>query len=1388
MSATNVLYERGSEELLSAPSTVVELLRRRAASHAEKVAYTFLVDGEAEEVTLTYGELDRRARAVAGLLQSLGAQGERALLLYPSGLNYLTAFFGCLYAGVIAVPAYPPRANRTLDRLESIVADSQPTFALTTDLILSKAEPFFGKVPLLETLRWLVPDSHTEAPQETWREPELDGDTLAFLQYTSGSTSAPKGVMVSHGNLLHNEKMIQEAFRQTERSVIVGWLPLYHDMGLIGNVIQPLYLGAQAILMSPASFLQRPLRWLQAISRYKGTTSGGPNFAYELCASRIAPAERELLDLSHWEVAYNGSEPVRAETLDRFARAFEGCGFRREAFYPCYGLAEATLFVSGGSPSELPVVKRVQKKSLMEDGLATDAASDDEGCVTLVSSGRVSAEQQVRVVHPESLTECAPGAVGEIWIAGASVSRGYWNREEESEYSFRALLPEGGKRTFLRTGDLGFVQSGELFVTGRLKDLIIIRGLNHYPQDIELTVERSHESLRPGCGAAFSVEVEGDERLVIVHELEHRQQSGADEIFEAVRQAVAEGHELNVHAIALVRAGSIPKASSGKIQRRACRAGYVEGTLNVLAEWRAGQMSEAGESPSPDAKTIPQSVEAIQMWLALQLASRLGLDAFKIDINQPFARFGIDSLASVELLHAIDSGLGLKLPASSLLQSSSIAHLARQIVEQLAEPAPSSPPIATTDADANQSSLPLSYGQRALWFLHQVAPESAAYNVARAVRINSPLDVEALRRAFQSLVNRHASLRATFPSERGQPVQRIHDDVTVSFREVDAADWDESALDESLLMEVHTPFDLERGPLMRVSLYRSSAREHVLLLTLHHAVVDFWSMAILMHELGVLYRSGDDGSSGLAPLKLQYGDYARWQAETLAGPEGERLWAYWQKQLAGELPALDLPTDRERPSVQTYKGSVEPFKLDPVLTQRLKALSQKHGATLNATMLAAFHAFLQRYSGQPDISVGSFMAGRGQKELAELVGYFVNPIVIRADLAGNPSFEKFLAQVRDTYLAAIDHQDYPFALLVERLQPERDPSRSPLFQAAFVFQKTHLLEDEGVAAFAIGEAGARMNLGGLELESAPLPQHVTQFDLTLMLAEVNGGLSGSFHYNTDLFEAATITRMSGHFQNLLKGITANPALPLAELPLLAEAERRQTLIEWNDTGLSIADGRCVHELFEAQAALTPDLLALAFDQDQLSYSELNARSNRLAHLLRARGVAAESVVAVLMERSVELVVSLLAVLKAGAAYLPLDLEYPRERLAFMLEDAGVAVVLTRQSLQEVLPEGVEHVIRLDADAGEIDASPAHDLRSDATPENLAYVIYTSGSTGRPKGVEVTHLSLRNLVAWHQHAFSVSDSDRATQLASPAFDAAVWELWPYLTAGASVHIV
>lgn len=683
-------------------STLVSLLGMRAEQQPDDVAYTF-VSADGAETELTYSALDRQARAIACTVADLGVRHQRALLLYPPGLDYVTAFFGCLYAGVIAVPACPPepgnslRPDRALSRLAAIVRDAMPSAVLTT-AAMSAA---IGRCPELSRMRIIATDDVAGEYYRAWEPRPPSAESVALLQYTSGSTSVAKGVVLTHQNLMSNSAFVFRSFGHSNQSRGLSWLPPHHDMGLIGGIIQPLYGGFPVTLMTPADFLRRPLRWLQEISRTGATTSGGPNFAYDLCVRKTTAAERAELDLSTWQVAFNGSEPIRAETMENFARAFAPAGFRHEAFHPCYGLAEATLMVTGGIPWSQRDITSFDAARLGSGTAVCGPAGTRSR--SLVSCGVAARAREVVIVDPDTCAERAAGQVGEIWISGPGVARSYWRRPKETRETFGARLPGTGEGPFLRSGDLGFLLGGQLFVTGRMKDLIIIRGRNHHPQDIELTAERSSPLLRRGCAAAFTTvgahqEWADQERLVVAHEITRQAgQVNVGEVARAIRAAVAAEHEIQVHTVVLLPPGGIPKTSSGKVQRRLCAAMFAHGHLAELGRSTISPFAGPGLLLDRSRLAAAPAGERLQMlrdYLSGLVAVACGIDAAEVAAEAPLLTLGIDSYAAISIQHSIRADLATHVTASDLAGVGSLGDLAARLDQRLSPAGPPAPPAA----------------------------------------------------------------------------------------------------------------------------------------------------------------------------------------------------------------------------------------------------------------------------------------------------------------------------------------------------------------------------------------------------------------------------------------------------------------------------------------------------------------------------------------------------------------------------------------------------------------------------------------------------------------------------------------------------------------------
>lgn len=1374
---------------LTGLDSLVDLLECRAKCHPEGLAFAFLSGNSQETINISYQELASRSRAIASRLQALGMVGKRALLLYPPGLDYIAAFLGCLYAGTVAVPAYPPRQRRHNARLDAIAKDAEPAIAMTVSSILPQVRELFH-TPCLAT------DEIEDTETASWQHPGINGDRLAFLQYTSGSTGNPKGVMLSHGNLWDNAAMTYRYMGHSASSKFVSWLPMYHDMGLIGGILQPLYGGFPCYLIPPTSFLQNPYLWLQTISQQRGTTSGAPNFAYELCVQKISPQQRKQLDLSSWKVAFNGAEPIRYETLERFAETFAECGFNKKAFYPCYGMAEATLMISGGFQDELLVAKAFQKSGL-EKNLAIPVETwgvvgaqgvapvqqkcstatpvvrgeKDEDSRTLVGCGKALPDREIAIVNPDTLTRCLPGEIGEIWASGASVGLGYWNRSEESQATFKASLPDSPQVSFLRTGDLGCIVNGEVFVTGRLKDTIVVRGRNLYPQDIELTTEKANFQLRYGCGAAFAVEIEAEERLVIVQEVEFRFRGDGEAIAGTVREAVAQEHEIQPYAVILIKGGTIPKTSSGKIQRRACRDLFLSDRLEVvfssIRERDSSELAEVATLNRERLLAIPSEMRShsLKADLEARIARILSLTALP-DLSQSLLSLGLDSLKAFELKNAIASDFEVEIAIADLFAGMSIEDLIGNILDIIGEKSANSVPSIVPVAES-AGGYPLSFAQERLWFLDRLETGNPAYNIAFGIRIKGNLDTARLETSLQAVVQRHETLRTSFCSVSGRSLQVVSPQVDVTLPVIEVDSEPEITIKKIATEESRTPFDLNTAPLIRAKLLRLAATEHLLLVTLHHIISDGWSVEVMLQEMARFYLHPESNNEA---LPIQYKDFVYWQRKWLTGDVLDTQLNYWKQQLADLPPILRLPSDRARPAIQTTSGAHISLAISPELTTALKKLAQEREVTPFMLLLAAFETFLYRYTGAEDIPIGTAIANRNRAELPNLIGFFANTLVLRANLTGNPTFTELLTRVRQVALEAFAHQDLPFDRLVEAIQPERDLSRSPLFQVMFTYQNPPQMSE----------------IPGLELSNWEIETEAAQFDLSLSITQSNTTLTATFEYNTDLFDAETIQPMLGHLHNLLEGIVAHPEARISDLPLLNEGEglidrgaerllAQPCLRHWG-IGAEESDKWSIGRLFELQVQKTPDAIAVACDGDSFSYRELDDRANRIAARLIELGVKAEVLVGIYLERSVDAIAAVLGVLKAGGAYVPLDPIYGRGRLESIVSEAKISVWLSNSNLAGDISsladsdctKGAAQSDRLVC-VDRLDGTNTYLKAPIAESSQLAYLIYTSGSTGKPKGVMVTHGSLLNAYLAWEEAYNLQPGDCHLQMASFSFD-------------------
>jgi amino acid adenylation domain-containing protein len=1341
----------------------VEHLRALATQRpADTALITARTDGQGQvrDTRIDYAGLDRRIRALAALLQRRFVKGERALLLLDNDEHYVVGFFACLYAGLIAVPAFPPESARPqhLARLIGMAVDAQACCLLATAdtvaMVGDGFDAFAGASPIA------IDGMEEGSGVEGWVPHAPAGTDIAFLQYTSGSTSAPKGVMISHANLWANECAIEQGLGVRSDDVFVTWLPLFHDMGLIGGLLQAIHRGVPVVLMTPTAFLERPIRWLEAVSRHRGTISGGPDFAYRLCLERIKPSQLQALDLSRWRLAFSGAEPVRHQTLQDFIARFAPAGFAAEALYPCYGLAEATLFVAGRLSGS-----GMQATTFSAAGLAQGRGIATEQGSTLVSCGRPAALHGIEIVDPESMSPLAPGQVGEIWAHGPSIGCGYWGKPEESAQTF---LHRDGKR-WLRTGDLGFLHAEELYVAGRRKDLIIVRGHNLYPQDIERAIETEVDAVRKGRVAAFAVEGPDGEGIGIAAEVSRSMQKlvAPAALVEALAIATSELCGQAPSVVVLLQAGGLPRTSSGKLQRAACRAGWREGTLDAYAIHAAGRFVLGGSATETAPASLPDDgVEAALASIWQVVLQREGPASLARDAH--FFANGGSSLSSVQAAARIADHFGIDFAARQLFETPRLADCAAEIRGRIAQGTRSlAPKLVALSQERRTQPLPLSHGQNRQWFLWHLDPQGSAYHVNVALRLRGAVDARALRAAFEALIARHESLRTLFhAASDGKPVQTVSAQGTLDMVQMDLQASGAVDIDDLLGRFCVRPFDLTHGPLLRVALIRMDDAQQVLVMTMHHIVSDGASLQILVDELAALYRThAAGGAQALPPLAAQYVDFAAWHNALLDAGERDRQLAYWTQQLGGDQPVLALPSDRPRKAVAGYRAAQHTFELPPLLVADLRRLAQTQSATFFMALLAGFQALLHRHTGQQDIRVGMPVANRPRVETEGIVGFFVNTQVLRSQVDGRQDLEALLAQVRAAVLGAQAHQDLPFDELVAALQPERSSSHSPLFQILF----NHLHEDHR----------AWQQLPDLAAQVLPIAPQAAQFELSVEVREtLDQGVNVTLVYAADLFDTSTMARLARHYLRMLEALTHSPQCAIGDVELLSREEEAE-LRGWSRNDEELPGGDIVHHLFEWQATLHPEATALLFGGTALSYAELNARANRLAHCLRAQGVGPETRVGISMERSVEMVVGLLGILKAGGAYVPIDPDHPRDRMDYMLEDSRVPLLLTHAHLRDRLPlrEGVT-TLALDTLEGELAGFPAHNPGVALHGEHLVYVIYTSGSTGRPKGAANRHRSLCNRLAWGQQHQPLDSSDTVLQKTPFGFDISFWEFfWP-----------
>ncbi|MFW6693098.1 amino acid adenylation domain-containing protein [Streptomyces sp. MAR4 CNX-425] len=1364
--------------------TLVHLARARAAQQPEQLAYVFLASDGSEETRWTYAQLDARARDIAATLRGTAEPGDRALILQPPGLEYVAAFLGCLYAGLIAVPAYPPRATRKLGRLQAIIDDARPSVALVNEAIAKNTARYLGDEAAQEGPYWLNTDAIGTSDEE-WIPPRSTGSDIAFLQYTSGTTATPKGVMVSHANILHNSHVLHRRLDHTPDSCSVSWLPPYHDMGLIGGVLQPLYGGFPGVLMAPATFARDPYQWLRAISTYGGTTSYAPNFAYDLCVEKVTEQQRRTLDLGTWRTACNGAEPVRPSTLASFAAAFADAGFDPESMAPGYGLAEATLVVSGGERST--VAASFSAAGLERGEVLPAAEPSGADARTLVSAGRsVDPGQQIRIVDPETHTECPDDRIGEIWVSADSVAQGYWQRPEQTEETFRARLA-GGSDPFMRTGDLGFQHDGRLYITGRSKDLIIVRGRNLYPQDLELCVERSHPSMRTNGSAAVALEADGEEQLLIVAEVARESHDpDIDAITAAVTRAIASEFDVAVHTLVLIRSGTLPKTSSGKIQRHACLRGHLDGELHVLGQWSGSDRPGTGTAGAADAPAAApgRAEQAVQDYLRAATARQIRIPAAKVVPDDRLLDIGLDSLATFNLLARIADELGASLPATVLMDNPSIAELARAIVLQRGDALPVGPDGLLRTAGDGTSSLPVLVDAPDERFEpFPVTDQQQAYLMGRTDSFEmgnvsthaylefegADLDLERFTLAWRRMIDRHEMLRAVMDPVRNE--QRILREVplfsptVVDLRDASRADAEAGlvAVRERLSHEVR-PADV--WPLFEVVVSLLDGDRVRVHLSVDALISDFASGRILFRELSQFYA---DPEAQLPPLEMSFRDYVL--AETAI--EDTELWetsrAYWWNRLDDLPPAPDLPMAKDPSTVAHPTFVRHQSKLDAASWSRLKTRAARAGLTPTGLLLAAYAETLTRWSRTAHFTLNVPRVNRLplHPQVNEVMGEFASFTLLEVDNRAREPFEVRARRLQEQLWNDLGHQ-YVSGVRVLRELMRRQGGVDRALMPVVLTSTLALSQDERTT-----------------LEHTLTPVHAIsqtpQVWLDYQAEEREGELLFNWDAVDELFPDHLIADMFTAHHDLLQRLAEDggewKAVDAQPVP-----ERQKQLLDHGIGRHRDVSDALVQDLFLSQVDRRADQPAVVTTGRTLTYGELRHAASQVAWWLRGKGARPGELVAIVMDKGWEQVVAAYGVLLSGAAYLPVDASTPPERMSGLLRQGEVSLVLTQSHLDTLpWPESAARLYVDEPLPG--DGSTAPDAVQG--PDDLAYALFTSGSTGRPKGVMIAHRGLVNALDETIREFGITADDRALGLTALHHDMSLFDVFGVLGAGGTL---
>lgn len=1323
----------------------------------DKKGITFIL-GSNKEIRLSYGELYNVSLQLLYNLQCRGfKKDDKVIFQIDDNRLFVFSFWACVLGGMIPVPVTTGSTEENSSKIYKIwdILD-KPKMIFTSGNLLplktfaekSNEVKRFNKI---KTAAFCVNDSFSK--EHLGEIIPTTKDDIAFIQFSSGSTGEPKGVILTHSNVITNMNSIKRFSKITSADVSLTWMPLTHDMGLIGGHIKDILIDIDQYNMETNLFITNPVLWIEKVSEHKASLLYSPNFGYKHFLEYYSDSNEKIKDLSAVRIIYNGAEPISLGLCDNFIAALSKYGLKRTTMQPVYGLAEATVAVSFPHPGDDKIYHTVDRRRLAIGEEVEFLEDKSESAVTFMDVGYPIYSFNMRICD-EDENVLSEDHIGYIEISGGSITRGYFNNQNATKQLFTS---DG----WLITGDLGFMHNKRLTITGRAKDVIFVAGQNFYAQDIERIVEETDTKIKKSAAVGvFNSKTAKDELIVFIETDDDAKQFVT--VAETVKKSIAE--KLNVETAHVIPIKEMLKTESGKLKRYKLAESFASGDFDTICGSIDAALKENGSAREFITPYNNTQTKVAEIWCEL-------LKQKRVSVNDNFFELGGDSIKITQLVSRINDFYATDLAITDIYENQTVEAIAK-LVDNYSQ-STAKKEAAVTMVKSRENQIQLTYGQESLWFINSLKGESTQYNLFTTLRLYGELDRKALEKSINTVVMRHEALHMEITEQNGKPIGKIADAIKLKLEYIDLTKKQDVTLAAAEFEKefAKRPFILSQAPLIRAALAKVSPNEYRLTLAVHHIVFDGWSFSVLMKELADCYKK----YTGESDLKLKkvnkdYSDFAMWQKEWIKSEAASSQLNYWKKTLSG-APELDFPTDHRRPVSLSYKGKKYNAEVSKSIMPGLRKVGARANATLFMTLFAAFNILLYKYTGKTDIVVGTPIANRNKKDCENIIGLLTNNLVLRTVFSENNSFEDILKTIRKNTLKAYDNQDIPFEKIVNELNCERDMSKNPLFQIFFALQNT---------------PNAEMNLGNVKAQRVDFDAGTSRFDLSLDITEKKNGLSLCFEYSTDLFNDSTIERFAKEYKQLLSKISVSADFKANDIEILTH-EEIESLSSINNTKKNYDATSCWTELFENQVASTPNAVAVEAADEKLTYKELDEQTSQLANYLVSLGIGKESVVGVYLDRSVNMLESLIAIHKAGAAYLPMDPIFPKDRLGFMLDDANASYIISDSKAVKSLPENSAQVIFIDKIKDTLKMFDTKSPKVSDVGDNLAYLIYTSGSTGKPKGVEIEHHSLKNFLISMRETTGIKNGDALLAVTTLSFDIAALELYLPLISGAKVVI-